>query len=1331
MFAPLTLMILLRQNALWQSRLFNVAIPTLVITAAMVVSFIYVSKSETLKLKQHVADHGMVITEQLKAKILSYQETVSSLNNFIEVTPNFDLSIFSRFTEQSFAEHQDLQALSWNPIVVEAARKKFEAVMAREHGLPNFQITQRNSQNQLLPSESRPQYVVVRYINPLVKNSKAIGYDIASEPVRKAAIDTAIQTRTPTMTSPIRLVQETGISVGVLLLHPAYMRRSPNTGERAMPVGFAVGVFRVEEMLTTLIDENLPQGLSFTLEDPAAPEGSRLLYRYGEKNDLSGYDWTGDMAIGGRSWHLALNPSQKFLYTNTSLLAWLVLATGLFLTSLFQAFLLSLTGRSSFFKRKIDEQTNLLEEKIRSQQQIELSLRNSEANLQQQLLFAGTLNKISRTVVEQDEPKTILIETTRDVGVALDADRVLIYDVSFGDWQARGLAEWLNPAHPEVHSTIDSYTLDAFIGGLTEMRSSGRFLVSQQDQVNPALLADGSGEMLHGRMSIRSLLWYPFAFRENGYFLLVFHHLHARREWACDELEFLGSASQLVSIELDKIALMEVQRQAQSEREHLLGLISDSEERWKFALEGAGDGVWDWNIAAGNLTLSKRWFEIQGFSEDELEQDISAWAKLVHPDDARQVDLALNDHLEGRTPQFACEHRVRCADGEYKWILGRGMVVSRDAQGKAMRAIGTHSDITGRKLAELEHEQLLQIIMQSPDFISTSDMQAHLKFLNPAGARMVGLPEDVDLAGLQIKDMHPAWAAKRVHEEGIPTVLQQGCWQSENALYNAVEGREIPVSQILLVHRDADGIPLLFSTIMRDITGFKQAEKALQQAILSAEAANRAKSEFLANMSHEIRTPMNAILGMAEILSESELSADQRKYVGVFQNAGSNLLELINDILDMSKVEAGQMELCMADFSLERALEELLELHAVKASGKGLELVLDMDSSVPESVHGDAQRLKQCLTNLVGNAIKFSPRGLIVLTVRALGGDMLEFSVSDCGIGIPAEKRESIFDAFSQADGSITRQFGGTGLGLTITRRLVKLMGGEIRAYSEEGKGSTFVFNVIMPAAAVSTLAAADLRGLKVLVVCEQSVNRRIVRNPLQGLGAEVCEAGSAPEVQACLALAAAQGKPFALALIESQLGLHAPELFALPAAWGIRVVVLADAAQHGLSAQYPELTFMLKPIKRRELIRCVSSTLQPAAVHGEVSSQPVPDASKEGLNILLAEDNKDNILLVKVFLKQSRHQVTVAEDGLVAVEKFRNNRYDVILMDVQMPNMGGYEATAEIRRIEKEEGREPIRIIALTAHALKEDEQRSLAAGCNGHLTKPIKKNLLLETLG
>jgi PAS domain S-box-containing protein len=644
-------------------------------------------------------------------------------------------------------------------------------------------------------------------------------------------------------------------------------------------------------------------------------------------------------------------------------------------------------------------------------------------------------------------------------------------------------------------------------------------------------------------------------------------------------------------------------------------------------------------------------------------------------------------------------------------------------------------------------EQIYLLLNSIVEGIYGVDIQGNCTFINNAFLRILGYQDANEVIGKHIHTL-----IHHSHADGTPYPAK------ECRMYKSYQRNEnIHVDDEVFWRRDGSSFPVEYWSypIVRDkqvvgavatffdITERKLAEKAIHKAKHMAETANSAKSEFLANMSHEIRTPMNAILGMAEILSETELSAEQRRYVGIFQDAGNNLLELINDILDTSKVEAGQLELDKADFSLEQTLNELLDLHSIRAFDKGLELVLDIGRGVPEFAYGDARRLKQCLINLIGNAIKFSRKGIVVISARPVDDspDWVQFSVSDTGIGVPAEKKDAIFEPFFQADSSVTRRFGGTGLGLTITRQLVNLMDGKIWVESQEGEGSTFYFTACLPQAAkpMRTDVPVDLRGLKILVVDDVAINRIIVRKYLQPLGADISEAESAKQALTLLEEASVKGEPFALALLDA----HMPEMGGIDLSVSIRanptleklqIMLLSsdDIIQKQL-AKGLALTFLLKPIKRRELIQSIGHELQLdtlATPMAETCPSSDPQSANAGLHILLAEDNVNNVLLIEVFLKQTAYRLDVVNNGLAAVDKFRANRYDVVLMDIQMPKMGGYEATAEIRRIEEMEGRASTIIIALTANALKEDEQRSIDAGCNGHLTKPIKKKVLLDAL-
>ena len=641
---------------------------------------------------------------------------------------------------------------------------------------------------------------------------------------------------------------------------------------------------------------------------------------------------------------------------------------------------------------------------------------------------------------------------------------------------------------------------------------------------------------------------------------------------------------------------------------------------------------------------------------------------------------------------------------------------------------------------------LTTFLENSPDYIYFKDANSRFIRVSKALADYFGLGHPAEAIGKTDADMFDEQQAqqymadeRKIMETGQPVVdkEEEQAWP---------DGRVAWVSTTKVPLRNPEDETIGTFGISRDITDRKRAEVQLQAAKEAAETANRAKSDFLANMSHEIRTPLNAIIGMTELVLDTELNQPQREYLKMVLGSGEALVSIVNDILDFSKIDAGKLDLVPTVFELRESLGDAIRSLAFRAHAKDLELVCHIQSDVLDRLIGDIGRLRQIVVNLVGNAVKFTDAGEVVLEVeqqsRTEDEVLLHFITTDTGIGIPEDKQAVIFGAFEQGDTSTTRRFGGTGLGLAISSRLVELMGGRIWLESEVGRGSRFHFTArFQPARGEQPVVSlARISGTRVMVVDDNATNRRILEEILRNWGMEPSSATGAREAQALLLQAQRSGNPYPLVLTDANMpdtdGFTFAEMLKQDAELGSTIIMMLTSGDRpGDIARCEQLgvsAYLLKPVKQSELFDALAMALGITAAEDEVPGTLAgePYAPVAALRVLLAEDSLVNQKLAIGILERRGHTVVVANDGREALAALTTQRFDIVLMDVQMPQLDGIEATAAIRAMEKETGTH-LPIVAMTAHAMKGDRERCLAAGMDAYVAKPVRARELLQAIG
>jgi PAS domain S-box-containing protein len=707
--------------------------------------------------------------------------------------------------------------------------------------------------------------------------------------------------------------------------------------------------------------------------------------------------------------------------------------------------------------------------------------------------------------------------------------------------------------------------------------------------------------------------------------------LHRRKDGSVFSLEFSTS---LFSVD-GREFILGMDRDATA-RQQAAEALRASEERWQLAVAGSNEGVWDWNITDNTIWYSPRWKNILGFAEHELPDRREAWLARIHPDDRIEIDAALKAHLNRQTEIFHCEYRMLHHNGAWIWTLVRGKA-QFSPEGRAVRMVGTQSDITRQKAAEAE----------------------------------------------------------------------------------------------------------------------------LRQAKEAAESADRAKSEFLAIMSHEIRTPMNGVIGFTNLLLDTPLGTEQRDWLLTIRSSGESLLTLINDILDFSKIESGRMEFEQQPVSVRHCVEEVIDLLWSKANEKKIELLHWIEADVPEWVLTDSTRLRQVLVNLIGNAIKFTHRGEVEVRISSIPSPagqapLLSFSIRDTGEGIPPDRLTRLFRPFSQADSSTTRRFGGTGLGLAISRSLAQLLGGDIELASTSPHGSCFRFTIqatVTTAPADHASEAAPLRpavaldGRRALIVDDNECNRHILTCQLQRWGI-ICEGYENP--LAAIEHVREHGE-YDVAILDMMMPeMHgvelAHQLHQLPGRSGLSLILLSSINREELRVHNPMDHFsvvLTKPVRQSALLDALNKALADtrhadsggttSLPHNPTITSPKFDPTlgiQHPLRILVAEDNVVNQKLIAGLLRRIGYQPHLVGHGLACLEALQRETFDLVLMDCQMPEMDGLDATTRIRNGEAGEHNREITIIALTASAMIGDREICMKAGMNDYLTKPLQAPELIRLI-
>ncbi len=1174
---------------------------------------------------------------------------------------------FSAFTPY-LCKNLVVQAWEWIPAVPAAKKAAFEA-QARAQGLPGFEIWQNDAQGKREPVTERDCYYPVFYTAPLAKNIPALGLDLGSEPTRRAAVLAAAATGLTTATDPIKLVQENGKQISLLMLRPVYHRENSK-----QLLGFALSVVRVESLLRSVVQNDyVYMDLAFL-----NPDGSSELLAHSLLMDTAApapLKLTRPVMAFGKTFSATVYAGPEFLRLHAVQDGWMTGLTGMLVTGVFALLIKVLVRRREQLQELVEVRTAALRENEKVLREKGHVLAN---------VIAGTNVGTWRWNVQTGE-------------VEFNERWAEIAGYTLAELAPINLRTWHNLTNETDRQASEQLLQEHFSGKLPQ---------------------------------------YDFECR--------LKHKSGRWAWIQDRgkvVEHTPDGRPLV---------MAGTRTDITARKR----VEDTLRKYSLALEQSPASVVITNRAGNMEFINPHFCELTGYSQAEL---IGANPRIlksgqVPPQTYRQLWQTIS---AGKIWRGELLNRKK--NGDLFWELAQISPI-KNQYGHITHFLALKEDITERKQADaaLRHSvSLLQSTLESTaDGILVVDLAGHVVSYNQKFITLWNLPDEI----IQSKEddaLRQFMTTKlRLPEQFAARVAELYADPKAEA-FDVLEFKDGRIFERFTRPQLVEDKPAGRVWSFRDVTERHRAAVSLQTSNRQLEAAtaranemahrsdmaNAAKSEFLANMSHEIRTPMNGVLGMLSLLSDTQLTEEQRHYVQTAASSGEALLTLLNDILDFSKIEARKLELESLGFNLHNLLDDFAGMMAWRADEKGLYFACVADPAVPAMVRGDPGRLRQILINLAGNAVKFTEQGEIVIRVRPVshtpGQVCLQFSVRDSGIGIPADKIPRLFAKFSQVDSSTTRLYGGTGLGLVISKELVELMGGQIQVQSELGKGTEFTFDICLARSGAADQAANEvppiLRNARILIVDEHPVSREMFTCLLKSWNLRTAEASSSASARQFLAEACAAGDPCSIVVLDTQtLGVEgtfdlARAIKAGPCNHATRIVVCANAAQlNGENwAEAGVQATLNKPFRRRALLETLEQVHSgKATVASRKPRSPHATIEPElcAASLLVAEDNHTNQQVVLALLRKLGFNADIAANGAEAVQALESRHYDLVLMDAQMPRLDGFQATQIIRDPQSRVLNHRIPVIAMTAHAMKGDREKCLLAGMDDYLSKPIE---------